>query len=315
MKTIIVPLDGSTLAEQVLPYVELYASLLHAEVVLVRVVTDEEQQQFRLLHAADASIRLLPLPEPPHEVDVPLILAERARAYLDTQMGCLQTAGLSVAVSVRTGSPAEAIAEVASRYTDPLIMLATHGYSGLRRWTLGSTADRVVHIANVPVFVVRARAEAAQPLTLRRVLVPLDGSALAAQALPVALELAGAARAELILLQAVLPFNELAPAFAPLGRPIPMPVALLDEEHERVRRQLRTMAEQLSRPELTVTPAAELGYPADVILDEAEKYHADLIVLATHGRSGLRHWVLGSVADKVLHATRTPLLLVRASDA
>jgi nucleotide-binding universal stress UspA family protein len=313
MKTIIVPLDGSALGEQALPYARLYAALLDANVVLLRVVTDEEQQAFLFRRAAELRLEAFPRSDEPPDAHPSVALADSAAAYLEAQAEMLRAAGLHVAVSVYTGSAAECIVE-ASHHPDTLIIMATHGYSGLRRWTIGSVADKVVHNAAVPVLLVRAGAVPSLPLPLARIMVPLDGSAIATQALPVAVEFATRARADLVLLQAVLPFVDLTPAYAPLSRPLPVPHDLIDEERTAVQQQLQQVVAHLNRPDLRISLVTEVGYPADVILDEAGKRRADLIVMATHGRSGLRRWVLGSVADKVLHASHIPLLLVRAQE-
>jgi nucleotide-binding universal stress UspA family protein len=315
MKTIVVPLDGSALAEQVLPYVQLYASLLKAQIELLRVVTDEEQRTFLMRHTAELHLSPLSLADKTLSEDAIAALVEHPCAYLGARADELRASGLEVRTHVTTGTAAEAIVEASATHSNALIMLATHGYSGLRRWAIGSTADKVVHSTSLPVFLVRAGAASSAPRALRRVVVPLDGSALAAQALPIAVELAARAGADLILLQAVLPFTEFAAAFTPLGRPIPVPRDLITEEIEHTRQELELVAERIHRPEVTTSTIVELGYPADVILDEAGKHQADLIVMATHGRSGLRRWMLGSVADKVLHASHTPLLLVRAREA
>lgn len=135
-------------------------------------------------------------------------LRQRVQAYLHAQAQALEDAGLDVTNEVRWGSPAEVIVEVAARYAPgALIAMATHGYSGLRRWALGSVADKVIHATTVPVLVVRGQA---QPIVRppRRILTPLDGSGLARQALPLASEIARAAHAELILLRAVVPLLE-----------------------------------------------------------------------------------------------------------
>jgi nucleotide-binding universal stress UspA family protein len=73
-----------------------------------------------------------------------------------------------------------------------------------------------------------------------------------------------------------------------------------------------SVADELRRQDIPVTPLAVIDFAAEAIIDEAARQHADLIVMATHGYSGLKRWALGSVADKVLHATTTPLVLVRA---
>jgi nucleotide-binding universal stress UspA family protein len=150
---------------------------------------------------------------------------------------------------------------------------------------------------------------------LKRILVPLDGSALAELALPLAIELAGQARAELLLLQAVIPLMEFAPGLSPLTRPIPRSIQLPDILCEQAQQQLTTTIDRFAMPEVAMRPVVEQGYPAEVIVDEAARQHADLIVMATHGYSGLRRWALGSVANRVLHASPIPLMLVRGDMA
>jgi nucleotide-binding universal stress UspA family protein len=108
-----------------------------------------------------------------------------------------------------------------------MIAMATHGYSGLKRWALGSVTDKVVHATSTPVFIARGAAPERAP-ALKRILVPLDSSALARQALPLATQLARSARAELLLLQAVAPTIEAYPGFPPRGQPIPQLAEVLE---------------------------------------------------------------------------------------
>jgi nucleotide-binding universal stress UspA family protein len=314
MKTILVPLDGSALAEQVLPYVQLYAALLDAPVVLLRAVTPEEQQAFLLRHAADLTIDPLPATDAEEMRHALAMLLEHAEQELRPLADRLRAAGLHVNITVPVGAAADAIVEYGRHHGDTLIMMATHGYSGLRRWALGSVADKVIHAASVPVFLARSGVRVPEPLALTRVLVPLDGSALAAQALGPARELAARSGAELILLQTVLPWVDLTPDYMPLGRQPSLTIRATEEEVAQVRRALELRAAELRRPGLMVRVRVEVGYAADVILQAAEQERADVIAMATHGRSGLGRWVLGSVTDKVLQAARTPLLVVRAHE-
>ena len=314
MKTIVTPLDGSALAEQALPYVRLLAPLLGAGVVLLRVVTPAEQQSVLARYAAERGGAHAAETDWQREQRALDELSRFAEQYLAAQAAALRAQDLSVSTAVTAGHAPECIVEAANHRRETLIVMATHGYSGLRRWTLGSVADRVVHLSHAPVLLVRAGATAPGPPSLRRILVPLDGSPLAAQALPLAAELAASAGAELLLLQVLLPFTELVPALAPTGRMLQVPPDVLDAEREQARQYLASEA-AATRPGLRVTPLVEFGYPAETILHEAERQRADVIVMATHGYSGLRRWVLGSVADKVLHAAHAPLLLVRAQDA
>ncbi|HJZ45595.1 MAG TPA: universal stress protein, partial [Roseiflexaceae bacterium] len=173
--------------------------------------------------------------------------------------------------------------------------------------------DRVVHAASAPVFIVRGSAAArADPATFKRVMVPLDGSSLAVQALPLAADIAERAPAELLLMQAVSASIDAYPAVAPLGRPDLMPAEFLRELRARAGQELEEQATALRARGLTVATRVVNGYPAEAIVDEAERQSVDLLVMATHGYSGLKRWALGSVSDKVLHAAVTPLLLVRA---
>jgi nucleotide-binding universal stress UspA family protein len=275
-------------------------------------LVEEERQSFLIRHAADLGID--PVAATGGQEDYLAIeeLTRSAEAYLSEQARAIRMLGLTVTVRAAVGEPAECIAEVAQRMDGCLIVMGTHGYSGVRRWMLGSIADRVAHSTTAPVLLVRSSVTPTEPPELHRILVPLDGSALAQQALPVAAELARATGSELVLLRVVLPFDTVVPALSPLGRPISVAAELVSEELEGARQQLWLAAQTLDHGDLQVTPIVETGYAADTIVDAALHPHADLIVMATHGRSGVKRWALGSVADKVLHAAKAPVLLVRA---
>jgi len=317
MHTIVVPLDGSELAAQVMPHVRTLAPLLDAHVHLLRVVPATPPGDSESWAQVLISVYGAPESEAArrdHHNDVIEELHQQAQAYLDTQAQMLRSAGIEVTSEVRTGSPAETIVEVAAAHMPgALIAMATHGYSGLRRWALGSVADKVIHATDAPVLLVRGQAQpVVQPP--RRILTPLDGSGLSRQALPLASEIARAARAELILLRAVVPMIEAYIGAPVLGRPLVENSETLNALHEYALDELKAEATSLRAEVPRVLTRAIIGYPAEVIIDEAREMDVDLIVMATHGYSGLRRWALGSVADKVLHATTTPLILVRASE-
>jgi nucleotide-binding universal stress UspA family protein len=317
MHTIVVPLDGSELAAQVMPHVRTLAPLLDAHVHLLRVVPATPPGDSESWAQVLISVYGAPESEAArrdHHNDVMEELHQQAQAYLDTQAQMLRSAGIEVTSEVRTGSPAETIVEVAAAHMPgALIAMATHGYSGLRRWALGSVADKVIHATDAPVLLVRGQAQpVVQPP--RRILTPLDGSGLSRQALPLASEIARAARAELILLRAVVPMIEAYIGAPVLGRPLVENSETLNALYEYALDELKAEAASLRAEAPRVLTRAIIGYPAEVIIDEAREMDVDLIVMATHGYSGLRRWALGSVADKVLHATTTPLILVRASE-
>jgi nucleotide-binding universal stress UspA family protein len=314
MKTIVVPLDGSAAAEQVLPYVRLLAGILAAQVHLLVVLTKDQRQRMITRCAESAA-------EPAGRDDTDwhwehralAELTRAAEAYLDRQAELLRATNLNVTFEVDSGEPAERIADIAASEPRAMIAMATHGYSGLRRWTLGSVADKVVHITTSPVFLVRAVAQpAASARRLKRILVPLDGSALAEQALPHAIALARRAPAAVVLLQVAIPLIEYAPGMSPFNRPIPPSVKFPDVLREQAHARLAETIERYGTPEVEMTPLVVFGHPAEAIVDAAIERHVDLIVMATHGYSGLRRWAMGNVADKVLHASPVPLLIVRA---
>jgi len=311
MKTILVPLDGSALAEHALPYARALADLLSAKVRLLQVISEIDHYNLLVndvpvMLAQDGAADDQPRPEPTARE----FLRQHAASYLAQQADALHNLGVEVDTEVRLGMPAEVIVDTAREQQSALIVMATHGYGGLKRWSLGSVADRVVHGATAPVFLVRGSPEptyVAAPL--KRIMVPLDGSEQARQALPIAVDLTTRARAQLLLLTAVVPSVNVAPE---LISPLPNYDDVLPLACDRLRAELGDFAGELERQELVVTPVAVNGFPAEIIIDEAARRGVDLIVMATHGYSGLKRWAIGSVADKVLHATRTPLLLVRA---
>lgn len=312
MKTILVPLDGSQLAEQILPYVHVLAPIMHANVRLLQVVHEPEAEAMleqtvsNLYSMGDPLVRVY---DRKHIVLEESIAA--AESYLATRAARLEDAGIAASYTVQAGPAAEAIVEMAHAADVQLVAMATHGYGGLRRWALGSVADRVVQAISTPVFLIRAtQYAAARPFAIERVLMPYDGSELARQALPIARELATDAQASLIVVQAVSPTVEAYPSL--LTQPAPQYGAVLSALHEQARRDLQALAHDMREIGLSVTTIVESGHAAEVIVDEANRRNASLIVMATHGRGGLRRWALGSVADKVLHAAHIPLVLVRA---
>jgi nucleotide-binding universal stress UspA family protein len=209
---------------------------------------------------------------------------------------------LAVTAEVCSGCPAETIVQVAAERRSDLIVMATHGYRGVTRWMLGSVADKVVQAATVPVLLVRG---AAPPeYRIRRLMVPLDGPTIARQALPCAIDLAQRCHAEVDLLQAIPPTIEAYPY-------ISLPASVRELLHMQALHELREVADDLRQHGLTATPLVAEGYAAEVIVETAAQRHVDLIVMATHGYSGIKRWSLGSVADKVAHAAMTPLVLVR----
>jgi nucleotide-binding universal stress UspA family protein len=316
MKTVLVPLDGSAIARQSLPYAQMLATLLSARIHLLRVISDVDRDHM----LSSESLLLYDMGharEMAHERTqrVWAMLQEHAVTYLEVQAQPLRHAGFDVTTEVRIGMPPEQIVQVAARESVTLMVMATHGYSGLRRWALGSVTDKVVQTTATPVFVVRStETELTEPVYLKRLMVPLDGSELSRQALPCALELATCAHAELLLLRAMGPrLQEFYEVGSISGQAVPLYNQVQwTEQRRQMTRDLDATAGKLRHYDLPIATHVMDGYPAEVIVDEAARHNVDAIVMATHGYGGLQRWALGSVADKVLHATTTPLILVHA---
>lgn len=302
MSIILVPLDGSPLAAQVLPYVRVLAQRLGAGVRLTHVIAPVDSYHLELERGLGGRLRQTGESDP---VTAEAInIRDNAERYLEGQAARLREAGILVGVQVLDGRPAEAI--VAASADCEMIAMATHGYSGVRRWALGSVTDRVMHNAPVPVFAVRAGSH--RPFELNRILTPLDGSEFSRHALPYALRLARPNHAEIIALRVIPP---LIAGFDPVIEA----VVLTDAERQEMVDRLQAEVSSLDNAHLhTITPVVTEGFVAEEICDEAERREADLIVMASHGYGGLRRFSLGSVADKVLHSTQAPLLVVRAQE-
>jgi nucleotide-binding universal stress UspA family protein len=233
-------------------------------------------------------------------------LTHDAQSYLDDLRKAHKECPFNIRTQVLEGDVAGAIVDTAYTEHADLIMMSTHGYSGLTRWVLGSVTEKVLRSASCPVLAVRA---ARHP---RRVLITLDGSPLAERALEPGLNIAQSLQAELTLLRCV-------------------PHVVADgqlDEHERglsrrmqedllieAREYLQARLSDTARSGLVVKTEVRIGSPAEKTLEYIETYGIDLIAMATHGRTGLKRWVYGSVTAKVLRSVSCFMLIVRPTDA
>jgi nucleotide-binding universal stress UspA family protein len=288
---ILVPLDGTVVSEAALPYAEALAARTAARLTLVRSV--------RAVSFVDTGMA-----------------QQRAIADAETYLGALarqlSERGQDVQIATPYGLSAVSwiVEEVGLRNAD-LVVIATHDRVGRDRWLHGSVAEAVIHRSPVPVLVVRA-AEGLRPVSLfdrRRptVVVPLDGSTLAEAALPVAREVAATLGARIVLV-GVVPAEGVAVA-GDAGAI----VTYAGAEHERLEADahayLLAAAERLPVASVVVRE----GKPSTQIADLAALKGATLIVMATHGRTGLARTILGSVAGDVVRQAVCPVMLVRPS--
>jgi nucleotide-binding universal stress UspA family protein len=298
---ILVPLDGSSLAERALSCALTLAQGLPAELVLLRAVWISPDVLARLGEAG---------------VELGVIagqLEAEAEDYLRPLVEQLGNAGLNARHSVKRGPAAETILDYARQADISHIVMATHGYSGIKRWTHGSVAERVLQTATVPLLLVRVGEQDLaqdwqQPMSCRRILVPLDGSPVAEQILPVVTSAAEALSAELILFRVPIAYVS-----GWMTGEWYLPVqGVLETAEEDAGAYLSAVADELAQQGTGVTTATAIGPVANCIVEYAEANQVDLIAMCTHGRTGLARWALGSVADRVLRAGSTPILLVRA---
>jgi nucleotide-binding universal stress UspA family protein len=208
---------------------------------------------------------------------------------------------------VRVGEPADVIVEGASADANTLIAMATHGRSGVQRWLLGSVADKVLHTTGSHLLLARAAERTrGKEASLKSVVVPLDGSALAEKILPSAAVLAKTMDLEAILIRA----HALPNALYATDEYIPNLMELADRLKEEAKSYLETKVEKLRREGLSRISYVLLeGDGAAEIIDFARKTPENLIAMSTHGRSGIKR-VLGSVTDRVVRNSWDPVLVM-----
>ncbi|MBI2855076.1 MAG: universal stress protein [Chloroflexi bacterium] len=314
-RTMLVPLDGSKLAEVVFHYASNLAGKLDLDLVLLH-VSDPAEADLTSMHWA--------------YVERAAEMLARQASEVRRKAGRSRVASAVKALAeVVSGDAAEEIARYAEGHAVDLILMATHGRSGMKRWVLGSVADKVLRSAKVPVWLVRAPPPPSiTPSTGRgtTILVPLDGSKLAESALPHVEALAkqwSDGAAEVVLLTVCgppellsMPEYYLTPDTYPPTRPLKWEDYVLQQEarcKEASQHYLEQAGGYFKRAGINTRCEVLSGNAAEAIVDYAARNPFDLMVMCTHGRSGISRWAFGSVADKVLRGVSTPILLIRPS--
>ncbi len=293
---ILVPLDGSELAERALQTAYALATQSEGEVLLVRALVPE-----RVLVPDALSGYGLLWPERPQDE------AQRDARAAMLRLREHAPKGVRTRFQLLDGNAAESIVEAAADNKCDLIVMSSHGYSGMTRWVLGSVAEKVLHAAPCPVLVLRGK------LDLTRLLVPLDGSMLAERALRPTLDLAEATGGAVTLLRAVQPvpltdIETLNQAERGLGQRYTE--ELIREAQDYLDFTARTYARPRVEIRTVVTPEA----PAEAILRYTDVHDIDLIAMSTHGRTGMSRWMYGSVTDKVLRGSHHSMLVFRPTE-
>lgn len=287
MSRFLVPLDGSELAEHALPWAVHLAEKFGAQVELLR------------CYEPLASVYMLPEFAAPAPVYFDQsAVHEQIESYLKEQADSLPQG-----LVVQTRAEGDAGSTILDRADDPevsTIVIASHGRGGIGRWLLGSVTTKVVRGSTKPVLVISSHTEVPAHPKLERILLPLDGSETSEAAISKAVELAQAFDAEIVLYRGV--------PFTPIGDATLDTAVKLELAHATEYLQ----AIQKKHPEVKTRVAAEIAGPNLGILKKAEE--CDLVVMSSHGRSGVQRWLLGSVAERVIQEATKPVLIVYKRD-
>lgn len=286
-KKILVPLDGSELAEKALPYTNTIAKIKNSEVVLFAVsITTPGSRRARLL-----------------------------KTYIDVNAKSLKTKGIKVSAAVAYGDVAEEIIEYANKNKVDLIVISTHGYSGIKRWILGSVTQKVLYGTCTPVLLIKSKSPEIPKVEFKKILLPIDGSSFSEATFPHVESLTRDTNAEVILIQVSEP--PVVPSYG--NRPI-NPTwekyrdTLWTESQKQASEYLEEVKSNLSKRGIKIKSQViegKIGETAHNIMQLARKKNVDLIVIATHGRTGISRWVYGSVATRIVEESVQPVLLIR----
>ena len=310
-RRMLVPLDGSKLAEEVFPYARELAGRLELDLFFLNVCSPEETQ-------------LLPMRQ--FYVDkMAETVCSRTCEIRGITKKPVGTKTIGTTGKVVVGYPAEEILKYAEENGIDIILMSTHGYSGIKRWALGSVAYKVLHASKIPFWLVRSGISEEvvyDKWPHRTILVPLDGSKLAESALPHAEALAkqrGTQAIEILLLRVYQPDPIPEVGYYIVETNYPEALRLKYEDYVRqetdrtkdiCHNYLENMAEVLKSTGVKVRTEVLIGNASEEIIKYANKNPFQLIVMASHGRAGINHMVFGSIAEKILLQTNTPIFIV-----
>lgn len=299
-RSILVPLDGSTFSEHALPIASTIAQYTGARLALAHV------------HAQYATTAMDGIPVLNAQLQSPG--AEQEQSYLEYMRARLQgNTGLEVSLHQLDGPIVPTLVRQIAASDIDLVVMTSHGRGGLARFWLGSVADGLIRQSPAPVLVIRPEEDLPDPLfapAFRRILIPLDGSAMSEAILEPALRLGREMASEYLLVRVVQTYPVSAHSSLFLASEFDRKaVANLEEQ---ARSYLESLAAPLRAEGYRVhTLVLVSSQPALAIMKQAQDSNADLITMATHARSGLPRMLIGSVTDKVLRGTDIPLLVAR----
>ncbi len=324
LRRILVPLDGSDLAEQALPLAEQLAQLAGSELTLARAPLARVFAGMDAIDADEAEASATSEAEAYLHAQRERLVRQGIRCQIATPVPVHEDHGVGVGQVVRASLPfrqlaavyrevAEAITREAEARGVDLIMMASHGRSGLRRWVYGSVAMDLLRQASIPLLLVRSGASGRLPEgSSLRILVPLDGSAFGESALDASVLLARLLGGSLVLIQVIAEGHRsgLGLLLGPLGDDV--------TEHAALRAAAESYLEDVSNALSARGVAADIqvaaGDPTQEILNGMRDRGCALVAVATHGRSGLARLGTGSVAEAVMTRAPAPVLVVHSAD-
>ncbi len=295
-KRLLVLLDGSPLAETAVPIAAQLARLVAGKLTLLHIVER---------HA----------PTEVHHVRHLASVAE-ANAYLDDVAQRSFLVDLRVDTHVHTNAVNDvtrSIVEHAAELQADLIVMCTHGRSGPRRFLFGSIAQQVIAHGTTPVLLIPPRLSEHPPqFNLRQIVVPLDGDPDHEQGLPVAIGLAQISHAAIHLVVVVPKIETLKDEKAATGKLLPIATtAILDMQQSDASEYLQDQIAHVKDSGVSLMSEVSRGDPAEVVIESARRANADLIVLGTHGKTGMDAFWSNSITPKVSDQSPAPVLLVR----
>ena len=293
-KHILVPLDGSKLAEAALPVAASLSETLHAPVTLLHIIEqDAPEEVHRDRHLTDA---------------------EQAKAYLADIAGESFPPDVKVDWHVHTAAVADVSRSIvdhsADEFQPDLIILTSHGNSGMHDLFFGNIAQQVAAVSGTPVLLIKS-GHNERVFQLKHILVPLDNESIHDAVIPLVEDLAKAFSAELNLICVIPTLGTLSGEQAATGSLMPATTkALLNMTEENAQEHLAGHLKAFKKKNIPATADIARGDPAPVIAKSAEGIPADMIIFGTHGRAGLDAFWNRSVAASVARRTDIPILLV-----
>ncbi|MBI4268169.1 MAG: universal stress protein [Chloroflexi bacterium] len=304
----LVPLDGSEVAEVAVTYAKELVARLDLEEVIILHVSNPSMEGFLPMRLA-------------YVEQTAETIRREARKIRSNLTAPADTRLAKVRGELVVGYPADEILRYADEHKIDLILIARHGRSGIRRWTLGSVSAKIMSASKLPVLLVPACLPGETPYDewpTKTVIVPLDGSELAETALPHAEAVAKQLDTEPLNMTLLRIFEP--PTTPTYYGPDLAEVPLnwgqyVQEETERgekaAKEYLATVENRLKEKRLNIRSEVIIGKASDIIVDYANKNPHSIIVMTTHGRSGLSRWVYGSVAQNVIRAVCCPVLVIK----